>query len=106
MGISRKRNLKIKELSCNSVENPNRPPRPSAPEMFPMLRERLLASRPITRVHVPATTRPLRPSEIRESRQHVRRNVRAEFVKVPAQDIVRYGKPTFRNILNEAGKHV
>lgn len=56
---------------------------PSARELFPVLRARLLASRPIVE---PA------------------RQVKHEFgtIVVPAV----YGAPTFRNVIDEYGQHV
>lgn len=59
--------------------------KPSAREWFPILRDRLLASR-------------------LESKRRVR--YVDEAGKVRYRVVVTYGAPTFRNVINEAGEHV
>ena len=67
---------------------------PSARELFPILRKRLLDSRPLL---VPAKRVTHRPAR---GKVTPRRGYNVQLI--PAQ----YGRPTFRNYINEKGEHV
>lgn len=64
--------------------------RPSARDLFPHLRERLLASRPVigSRVIVPRGATPDRKGVIKTTTEPI------------------YGAPTFRNRINDKGEHI
>lgn len=66
--------------------------KPSAREWFPVLRERLLASRPVIEPAKFAKVPTLVDGKVRQIKKQV----------APPK----YGKPTFRNVLDENGEHV